>query len=221
MTRPVKLTTLFLGLMLTGCSVRTLPWVGESCTIRADIDGDLLAYIKSRYDETLPKRFAVLPFDVPENFTPPGNLPGGTANSTAQQLARMLQSALLAQEELGIVEVFDRENWPRKRDEFFRGNYQAIEQARLAGYDFVIVGMLEPLTEDTMLRFQTKLIDTATSFTIWSGMTEIFSNERDWNRLARRRELLKGDEQLFRFRDRFEYYAQCTAPRMIGKTSEQ
>jgi len=195
--------------------------VGESCRIHADIDEDLLDYIKLRYDRESPKRFAIFPFEVPDNFFPPVNNPGSSANDTSQELARRLQAALVATQELGIVEVFNRFNWQGKRDEFFKGNYSAIEQARAAGYDFLIVGMLEPITDDTTLRFQTKLIDAAANTTVWSGLTEVHSNERAWNRGVLGSEMFKTRFDNFNFRERFENYARCTAKRVVFGKEDQ
>ena len=196
--------------------MRNLPWVGESCTIHADIDESYLDYVKARYDDSNPKRTAIIPFDVPENFSPPGALPGSMTNHSGQELARRLQAALLAEQEMGIVEVFDRGSWPQKREEFFHGNYSAIEQSRAAGYDFVIVGMFEPITNGTTVRFQTKLIDTASNTTVFSGMTEIYSNARDWDNALIRKESVTVRNDLFNFRERFELYARCTAKRIVG-----
>jgi hypothetical protein len=196
--------------------VRKLPWIGESCTIRADIDESYPDYVKARYDESNPRRTAIIPFDVPENFSPPGALPGSMTNHSGQELARRLQAALLSEHEMGIVEVFDRGSWQQKREEFFHGNYSSIEQSRAAGYDFVIVGMLEPITDGTTLRFQTKLIDTASNTTVFSGMTEIYANARDWDKALIRKETVIVRNDLFNFREKFETYARCTAKRLSG-----
>ncbi len=194
--------------------------MGEECTIHADIEENIHDYLRSRYDESKPKRFAIMPFDVPENFSPPGALPGALANNTGQELARRLQQALVAQQDIGIVEVFDRESWQKKRDEFFRGNYVAIDQARSAGYDLLIVGMLEPITNGTTLRFQTKVIDLSGNMTVWSGLTEVYSNARDWDNALIRREFVQVRNDYFNFRERFETYARCTAERISGNSKD-
>lgn len=208
-------------LLLTGCSIRILPWIGQDCRIRADIDENIQDYIKARYDTSTPKRFAILPFDVPENFYSPGNLPGSINNNLSQELARKLQTALLGTQEFGIIEVFDRQVWQGKRDEFFRGNYSAIEQARYAGYDFLIVGMLEPLVDDHTFKIQTKLIDLSNSATVWSGLTEVSSNARAWDRSFLWLESVKPQPSRFDIRERFDLFATCTANRLAGKTLNQ
>lgn len=195
-----------------------LPWIGESCTIRADIDENLTDYVSARTASGKPARLAILPFDVPENFYSPANLPGSTHTNAAQELARRLQTALLATGELGIVEVFDREVWQRKRDEFFRGNYGGLEQARLAGYDYLIVGMLEPIVNDETLLFQTKVIDLSSNITLWSGQTEVSSNARSWDRAMMNVKGYRYRADLFEFRERFELFSRCTADRMVGKS---
>jgi hypothetical protein len=154
---------------------------------------------------------------VPENFYSPTNLPGSSHTNAAQELARRLQTALLATGELGIVEVFDREVWQRKRDEFFRGNYGGLEQARLAGYDYLIVGMLEPIVDDETLWFQTKVIDLSNNITLWSGRTEVSSNARAWDKRMMRVKGFNYRGDLFEFRERFELYSRCTADRLVGR----
>jgi len=208
---------LSLVVALSGCSTRLLPWVKTSCTIRAEVEEDLIDYIKARYDSNSPKRFGIIPFDMPENFYSPGNFPGSATNDSTQEVARRLQIALLATGELGIFEVFDRGVWPRKRDEFFRGNYAAIDQARSAGYDFVIVGMLEPLTNDSDLVFHTKVIDLSANMTVFSGTTTVNSNARAWDRDMQAVKGFKLRQDLFEFKERFEKYARCTADYLVGK----
>ena len=74
--------------------------------------------------------------------------------------------------EVPIVEVLNRPDWPGKKDEFFSGSFGAISLARQAGYDLLMVGYIEPLTSAHAIKSYTRVIETESGITIWSGETE-------------------------------------------------
>ncbi len=117
---------------------------------------------------------AVVPFDVPVTFAQPGN----EVADYGRELARRFQAEMFRTGEFGIVELFDRDRWPGKRDDFFGGNYQAIKLARDAGYDLVVLGFLETPTNAEELSLNVKIIDTDNQMTIWYGKTDVYARAR-------------------------------------------
>ncbi|RMG41457.1 MAG: hypothetical protein D6719_08545 [Candidatus Dadabacteria bacterium] len=108
---------------------------------------------------------AIIPFTVPANVTSRGNqFPGLDV-----QLAYKVHSEFLRSGRVPIVEVLNRQDWPGKRDEFFNGNFGAIEMARAAGYDLVLVGFVDNMTSLDQMSSYTKVIETETGMTIWYG----------------------------------------------------
>ena len=122
---------------------------------------------------------------------------------------------------LPIVELFARDRWPGKRDDFFSGNYQAIEVARNAGYDLVVVGYLVPMKDDESLTVYTKLIDIANHITIWSAQTTSKSYDRRVRRTLAPTLLFEDRPDLFSFSERSDELARCTVERMLSLDEPQ
>ncbi|MFN8388883.1 MAG: hypothetical protein U0136_01175 [Bdellovibrionota bacterium] len=156
---------------------------------------------------------AVLPFDVPETFAPPGN----DAVNYGRELARKFEMELHSAGTVPIVELFDRDRWPGKREEFFKGNYRAIELARAAGYDLVLVGYLEELRDPTMMTIYTKIIDTQNQVTVWSAQTIVYSDARTIRTGMSKLELVKERPELFHFPERTDEVARCTVDSIINE----
>lgn len=199
-------------LSFNGCPLRKLPVQSETCKIQAYVDQSFVNYLSSRYKRGNSPRVAVIPFDVQENFSPPmnPNLRFGT------KLAQGFQQQFLARNENIIVEVFLRD-WPGKRLDFTAGNFQAIQYAKDAGFDFVVVGFVEDMVNDLKMRVHTKVIDVNDSLTIWYGTTDVKSNARSargFMRAATRGSYPERDD-LFEFEERFDKLTQCTAERIF------
>ncbi len=185
--------------------------------MRTYINMGLHDYITTRYQLNQPVRAAVIPFDVPETFAPPGD------NSVhfGRQLAERFIAEMHRTGELPILELFNRDQWPGKRDEFFSGNYTAIQYARDAGYDLVVVGYFEAPTNDRDLNIYTKLIDTSNGMTVWYGKTFVYSEARDLRRslsgsfLVTDR-VVSDRREFFAFPERVELFASCTVDHMIN-----
>ncbi len=105
---------------------------------------------------------AVVPFSVPANLASQSSEHPGLGN----QLAWSVQREFLGTELVPIVEVFNRVDWPGKKDEFFTGNFGAISFAREAGYDLVLVGYVEPLKGMDSLVVHTKIIEVESGLTV-------------------------------------------------------
>jgi hypothetical protein len=112
--------------------------------------------------------------------------------------------------------LFDRDRWPGKQNEFFSGNYQAIRQAREAGYDVVVLGYLESPTNASELNLQTKIIDTRNNVTIWYGMSQVSSQSRARLSLASKFGLADDRPEKFYFPERIEYLTFCTVDQMLN-----
>lgn len=128
---------------------------------------------------------------------------------------------LSAAEVVPIVQLFNVDRWPGKREEFFEGNYQAIAFARDAGFDLVIVGYLEELRNDEELVLYTKVIDTSNYVTIWSGKTVSFSRARRLNKALEQTRLLKDRPDLLDFPMRSEELTTCTLGGILGEGEQE
>lgn len=201
-----------LSSFLSGCPLRTLPMQQESCKIQAYVDQSFVNYVSSRFQKGNIPRVAIIPFDAQENFSPPmdPNMRFGT------RLAQTFQQQFLAKKERIIVEVFMRD-WPGKRLDFTAGNFQAINYSRDAGYDFVMVGFVENISNDLVIRVHTKLIDTSSGMTVWYGTTDVKSNARStrgFMRAATRGSYPERDD-LFEFEARIDQLSYCTTERIF------
>lgn len=164
----VKLLTLIVTLFVAnGCSVIHDRY-GETCNSRAYMQTTLEDFLSTRFQSTAPVRFGVIPFSAPANIAPEGIMRVGAGN----QVAWGVQSNLLSTGVVPIVEVFNRQDWPGKKEEFFTGNFGAIDFAREAQYDLVMVGYIEPARSAESVSALTKLIDVDSGVTIWYGRTE-------------------------------------------------
>ncbi len=160
----VKFLTLVIAVVtLPGCStlfVQTPP-----CKSHAYVRVGLADYISQRFDSGAPVRIGIIPFSVPANLS---NF-GGRTLSTGTDIAWRLHAQLLKRNETAIIEVFPREDWPGKQEEFFKGNFGAIAQAREAGYDMVVVGLVDGIRSLEEMTAHSKLIDLDNGITVWYG----------------------------------------------------
>lgn len=176
-TFPVKVLTLCV-VAIFAASCTTTQQHKESCNLRAYLDHDLEQYINGRFGSKAPIRMAIIPFSTPVNFAWQNSQHQGMG----KELAWRFQSEFLTQGSLPIVEVFNREDWPGKRDEFWTGNFGSIAQAREAGYDLVFVGNVDPMRGINNLTIHSKIIDVDAGITIWSGTTNVRTEKPTINR---------------------------------------
>lgn len=176
MLRPflVKLLTLCAIITFCRCSYIKNNY-GEHCNSHAYLQRMLNQHISSRFHRNAPVRMAVIPFTVPANLSAIDSERAGLGNKLAWQL----HAALLSTGEIPIVEVFNREDWPGKREEFFTGNFGALSIAREAAYDLVLVGMLEQQKNLDQITAYTKIMDVDSGITVWYGKTTVTSIRRD------------------------------------------
>ena len=175
--------TLLLVFSFSGCtwvSHKTYDRIEDECKTHAYIDNRLPEFITQRYGRKSQARLGIIPLSVPANFA--GQGPGRP--DWGYDFAVMLDQELLATSEIPVVEVLDRRDWPGKAEEFSAGNFGAIQIARDAGYDLVLVGMLQPLKTNNELSISTKVIETESGITVWYGTTNIISYQEDIHRSA-------------------------------------
>ncbi len=185
----------------------------EECKIQAHIDQVVPNYISDRFQKGNIPRIAVIPFEVPVNFSPAMN----PRLRLGHDLASGFQRYILQTTDQLIVEVFDRGEYPGKKMDFSTGNYIALKQARDAGYDFIFIGYMDEIKNDVTLRVQTKLVDTGNNTTVWFGTTEVMSRSRPTRSLLDT--LTRGyypvRDDLFEIPERIEVLEQCTATRVF------
>lgn len=153
---------------------------GETCNSRAYLQTPLGDYISKRFEPGSRVRLAVIPFSVPANLAAQSDEQPGLGIDLAQRVqARLLQTGVVP-----IVELLNREDWPGKKDEFSHGNFGAIQTARDAGYDLVLVGNVLPMASMEQLSAQTKVIEVESGVTAWYGETTVSSNRSYFNSLG-------------------------------------
>ncbi len=194
------------GALGAGCSAIRFPEDTVGCKTHTYINLVLGDYVKQRFHSQEMMRLAIVPFDVPETFAPPGN----ESVHYGRELARNFQQELHKVGGVPIVELLNRDRWPGKRADFFSGNYQAVSIARAAGYDFVLVGYLDEIKDANTLSVYVKLIDTQNQITIWHDRTDVVSHARDNRKGMSRVGLAKERPELFNFPERTELLAECT-----------
>ncbi len=156
-------------------------------------------------------RLAVIPFDVPETFAPPGN----ESQHFGREIARKVQAQLYKSGEITIIELFNQDRWPGKREEFFTGNHRALQLAADAGYDLVLVGQMEDLRSDQELNIYTKLIDTSNGITIWSARSTVYSYQRPLLKVLSDTRIFKDRPDLYAYHERIEEFAHCTTQAIL------
>ena len=190
--------------------------VGEWCNTRAYVRTDLAAYIDQRFTPKSPVRVGVIPFEVPANLSARSAQMPGLGN----QLAWAVHRNLLATEVFPIIEVLNREDWPRKKEQFFTGNFGALQFARDAGYDMIVVGYLEPIYRLDTWNVHTKIIEVDSGTTVWYGSSKVYTNRSDMLEVSsfigmtdRRPDIYWNDKLL-------ETVAQCIAHDMTTDPEE-
>jgi len=164
MTQQTLRTVLFLTLSIlpVGCSL--IPEISfrdsdirDACKIHAYIYEPLWDVLSDQNDTVTPPRVGIIPFTVPANLT-------STTTSTTglgHELAWEIHQTLLQKQGQAIFEILNREDWPGKREEFYNGNFGGISQAYAAGYTYIIVGHLQPLTSLSKASLLIKVINVA------------------------------------------------------------
>ncbi len=180
---------------------------------------DLVTHLSARFKRGETPRVAIIPFDVPVNFSAIMN----PRLRLGHKLASDFQKAFLEQGENLIVEVVDRAEWPGKRLDFDTGNYIALEQARRAGFDYILVGYMDEIKNDYILTVHTKVIDTENDQTIWYGTTDVSSSSRPTRGLLNvfSKGFYPDRDDLFEFPERLKLLPFCTSERIFHLEEEK
>lgn len=192
LSRAKILTALVTSLCLGACTFIHSNFT-EVCNSRAHVRMVLADYLSRRYASHSPVRLAIIPFSVPANLTSLSHNQPGLEN----ELAARIHQYMLADGTLPIAEVFNRQDWPAKKDEFFTGNYGALAMAREANYDLVLVGLVDTMRSIDTMTAHAKLIEVESGITLWyatntasskrsnldSIADSLWINEREPNRL--------------------------------------
>lgn len=184
----------------------------SSCSIRSYTDVGFLGYLSRQKDNGNPIRLAVMPFEVPQNFVLTYKRNRGNIGNS---LARDIQMELKRSGVIDVVEYFDNPSWPGKRAEFSKGNFDSLKNARQAGYNLVLVGYLEEITNESDLNLQLKIIDTANFVTIWHVRTTASSKARAERRYLSRFGLAKDKPALFDFSGRLDMLTKCSVSNLL------
>lgn len=179
-----SMTACVILLTLAACSPVQKLWrnihdhTTEYCNSRAYIQQGLNEFINKRFGSKSPVRLGVVPFTVPANLTANRRELPGLGNT----LAWRVQAWMLENGSVPMVEVLPREDWPGKRDEFFTGNHGAIRMARDAGFDLVLVGLVNEMTSLDTLSASVKIIETESGITVWYGTVDAISARQSVDR---------------------------------------
>lgn len=194
----VSVILLTLVTVTTGCAILGRH-AGETCNTRAYARTDFESFISTRFARNSPVRVAVVPFVTQANLAARDDEQPGLGN----ELAWSVQRELVGSEVLPIVEVFNRQDWPGKKAEFFTGNFGALARAKDAGYDFVLVGYMDPIKRVDTWVIHTKLIEVESGISLWYGTSTINTIRKDMLEVSstlglttRRPDLLYGPEML-------------------------
>ena len=172
--RARRVICLTLALSWSGCALIT-HHVGETCNTRAYVRTDIAGFIDQRFKGGTTARMAVVPFVTQANFTAQNSeLPG-----ISDQLAWGVHRELLAYDTLPIIEVFNRQDWPGKKDDFFPGNFGALSLARDAGYDLILIGYMDRIVRLDTWVIHTKIIDVDSGTTLWYGTSTVKTRQPD------------------------------------------
>ena len=174
---PALAVTLAAG--LSGCSYIHRHYV-EPCKTRAYITMSVPDYINKRFAKHSPVRLAIVPYSVPANLS----FKSSEHQGLGTELAWRVHQEILPTQIVPISEVFNRTDWPGKKDEFYTGNYGALSLARDAGYDLVMVGDVQPTTSLDTMTARTKIIEVESGITVYYGEATVVTNLHDIEKTA-------------------------------------
>lgn len=171
-------------------------------------------YITTRFHSQAPVRVGIIPFSVPANLSAYNNERPGLGN----MLSWHLHQKLMRREAAPIVEVLNRHDWPGKKEEFFTGNFGALQTARDAGYDLVLVGYLEPARSTRELSVFSKLIEVESGTTVWYGRSVAQADTSFWHDSVVYLGLESKEPSRVLFRPLLEELTRCVASGILAHT---
>ncbi len=202
----VKVLAVFLAAVTSSCSFISDQFQ-ESCQSHAYSQMILTDYMQTRFVPGSPVRLGVVPASVPANMSSFTNEQPGPGN----RLAWNLHQELLNFGEIPIVQVLNRQDWPGKKEEFYTGNFGAIQYARDAGYDLVLVTNLEPPRNFDSLTALSKVIDTSSGVTVYYGSSTVTTDRPTLRKMAVPFGIMKREPSILNTNELFDHLAKCIA----------
>jgi len=157
-----------ISLTLTSCAYLQRHVI-DDCKNRAFIGSNLRAFVSSRFHNPEAVRLGIIPFSSAANLSP----------EIGRTLAMRIHQEMLPAGDVPLIEIFNRQDWPGKSEEFYSGNFGAISIAREANYDLVMVGMLAPMTRLDELVADIKIIEVDSGTTVYYGRSSFRTGDDD------------------------------------------
>lgn len=173
-------------------------------------------YLSRRFHSKSPVRIGIVPFSVPANFASSGS----EAPGFDYEIARSVQQQLLAADIIPIVEMFNRLDWPGKKDEFFTGNHGAIAFARQAGFDLVLVGYVPAPSESQNLSAFVKVIEVESEITVYYGKSEVIMDHPEYKRGGYWWWLGEQRPDLIRFKELTDRLSGCVTRGVLSEEAD-
>jgi hypothetical protein len=165
-----------------GCSVLKRSSYEEQCKSRAYLSSTFRNYLGERFKSRSPVRLGVVPFSVPANLASRSNEFPGLGN----RLAWDVKNELMTFGELTVVEVLNRQDWPRKKEEFFTGNYGALSMAQQNGYDLIMLGYVDDFHTLSTMTVHTKIIEVSSGITVWNTRNTVSTRRAEYRNMMAR-----------------------------------
>ena len=183
-----------------------------TCSVTTFMDKDFDEYLNGRAERGLPTRVGIMSFNVPKNFSPvaaPINDGYGAA------IATKFREQFLKHSPNGIFEFFSAEQvtFEESKRDFERTNVRLMSFATNKGYDTLVLGQLNNITNSSELNFSVKIIDLGSQITVWSGETIVATTAKSKN-------VNETNQSLFYFEERISKAAECAVKTMLKKTLE-
>ncbi len=128
---------------------------------------------------------------------------------------------LLSSSQIPIVEVLNRQDWPGKKEEFFTGNFGALQMSRDAGYDLVMVGFVEQQKSLDNLSAYSKILDVESGVTVWYGKTTAYTQRPEFDTMSWNYRISNKEPSKFYFAPLIEEESKCIAKAVTQYPDEE
>ena len=210
---------LLLTLTLSSCSrlengisnlfTPTPPEPPFSCSVTTTIDKDFRGYLDAHSDNGLQIRVGIAAFNVPKNFSSVAMTVNGGYGIA---IAGRFREQFLKNSPSGIFEFFSAEQmtfYETKRD-FERSSDKLINFAKEQGFNTLVLGQLNPITNSSELNFTVRIIDLNSRITVWLGETSVTA-------AAKSKDVSDSNQSMFYFSERLNKAAECTVETALKK----
>jgi hypothetical protein len=168
----IRISILLLLILITSsCSLIDIGSPSRYCNSDLAINNNLTSYISDNFSEINLPRLGIIPFSVASNLAGLGD----QRPSLGIEFSRKIQERLLAYDLPISIEQTNWNDWAQQKEDFYKGNFLALQRAKLSGYTLILVGLLE----EENLNFPSasyKIIDVLEGVTVISGRTKVNRN---------------------------------------------